>query len=117
MSDSTSLDYDREYTLRANNYFKTGSSFLGWALTPDGDVAFTDRAVVKNLTDENGAVVTLYAVWGDKRITVVFNANGGKFEGMDRYEARKKIVEDLPRVMEQYKIENLNDIIGGAHRG
>ena len=29
----------------------------------------------------------------------------------------KKIVEDLPRVMEQYKIENLNDIIGGAHRG
>ena len=77
MSDSTSLDYDREYTLRANNYFKTGSSFLGWALTPDGDVAFTDRAVVKNLTDENGAVVTLYAVWGDKKITVVFNANGG----------------------------------------
>ena len=29
----------------------------------------------------------------------------------------KKIVEDLPRVMEQYKIENLTDIIGGAHRG
>ena len=29
--------------------------------------------------------------------------------------ACKRIVEDLPRVMEQYHIENLNDIIGGAH--
>ncbi len=31
--------------------------------------------------------------------------------------ASKKIVEDLPRVMEKYKIENLKDIIGGAHNG
>ncbi|MBQ0037116.1 MAG: dihydroorotate dehydrogenase [Clostridiales bacterium] len=31
--------------------------------------------------------------------------------------ACKKIVEDLPRVMEQYGIENLRDIIGGARNG
>lgn len=29
----------------------------------------------------------------------------------------KKIVEDLPRVMEKYGINNLTDIIGGAHNG
>lgn len=29
--------------------------------------------------------------------------------------ACKKIIEDLPRVMEKYRIENLEDIIGGAH--
>ena len=29
--------------------------------------------------------------------------------------ACKNIIEDLPRVMEKYKIENLSDIIGGAH--
>ena len=29
--------------------------------------------------------------------------------------AGKKIVEDLPRVMEKYGINNLTDIIGGAH--
>lgn len=29
--------------------------------------------------------------------------------------ACKNIIEDLPRVMEKYKINNLNDIIGGAH--
>ena len=27
----------------------------------------------------------------------------------------KEIVEDLPRVMDKYKIEKLSDIIGGAH--
>lgn len=29
--------------------------------------------------------------------------------------AAKKIVEELPRVMEQYGVKNLSDIIGGAH--
>ena len=29
--------------------------------------------------------------------------------------ACKKIIEDLPAVMKKYKIENLKDIIGGAH--
>ena len=29
--------------------------------------------------------------------------------------ACKKIIEDLPRVMEKYRIKNLKDIIGGAH--
>ena len=29
--------------------------------------------------------------------------------------ACKTIIEDLPRVMEKYRIENLSDIIGGAH--
>lgn len=31
--------------------------------------------------------------------------------------ACKDIIEDLPRVMEQYKINKLTDIIGGAHNG
>ena len=29
--------------------------------------------------------------------------------------ACKKIIDDLPGVMRKYKIENLTDIIGGAH--
>ena len=31
--------------------------------------------------------------------------------------ACRRIVEDLPRVMQQYHIHDLNDIIGGAHHG
>ncbi|MBR3865337.1 MAG: nitronate monooxygenase, partial [Clostridia bacterium] len=29
--------------------------------------------------------------------------------------ACKKIIEDLPRVMKKYRIDDLSDIIGGAH--
>ena len=29
--------------------------------------------------------------------------------------ACKRIIEDLPKVMKKYRIENLTDIIGGAH--
>ena len=31
--------------------------------------------------------------------------------------ACRDLVNDLPQVMEQYNIQNLNDIIGGAHHG
>jgi len=31
--------------------------------------------------------------------------------------ACKKIIEDLPAAMNKYNIENLKDIIGGAHNG
>ena len=30
--------------------------------------------------------------------------------------ASKRIIEELPGVMKKYGIENLSDIIGGAHR-
>lgn len=77
MSDSTSLNYDQEYTLRENYYSKSGASFQGWALTPDGDVVYANKALVKNLSNEDKKIVILYAVWGDKKITVTFNSNGG----------------------------------------
>ncbi len=38
----------------------------------------------------------------------------GAINLVDPY-ASKKIVEDLPRVMDKYNIQNLSDIIGGAH--
>ena len=31
--------------------------------------------------------------------------------------AARDIIEDLPRVMEQYGIDTLSEIIGGAHNG
>ena len=77
MNDSTSIKYDEEYTLSANLFEKTDSEFLGWALSPDGSVVYGNRQAVKNLTAENGKVVLLYAVWGNKRVVVEFDGNGG----------------------------------------
>ena len=44
------------------------------------------------------------------------NANGGKFEGMDRYEARKAIVEELDSLGLLVKIEDYSHNVGTCYR-
>ena len=44
------------------------------------------------------------------------NANGGRFEGMDRYEARKAIVEELDRQGLLVKIEDYSHNVGTCYR-
>ena len=44
------------------------------------------------------------------------NANGGKFEGMDRYEARKQIVKELDEMGLLVKIENYSHNVGTHDR-
>lgn len=38
--------------------------FAGWATSADGQVVYSDEQSVSNLTTENNATVSLYAVWG-----------------------------------------------------
>ncbi len=45
------------------------SEFKGWALTANGEVAYTDGAEILNLTDTS-KIINLYAVWEDKEITL-----------------------------------------------
>ncbi len=44
------------------------------------------------------------------------NANGGKFEGMDRYEARKQIVEELDEMGLFIRKEDINHAVGTHDR-
>ena len=44
------------------------------------------------------------------------NKNAYQYEGMDRYEARKKIVEDLEKIGHLEKIEKYNNNIGSCYR-
>ncbi len=56
-------------------------AFLGWAETRGGPVRFADGASIRNLTDVDGATVTLYAVWAEREsLLVFFDANGGTAE-------------------------------------
>lgn len=58
--------------LKANTYTKTGTSFLGWATSPTGNVAYSNGANYAIGTSD----VTLYAKWGVTS-DITFNANGG----------------------------------------
>ncbi len=54
---------------------RPGYAFMGWATEAAGPVAFADGASVKNLTEEDGANVVLYAVWQLANQQLVFHAN------------------------------------------
>jgi uncharacterized repeat protein (TIGR02543 family) len=58
-----SVKYGSTATLTANRFTCEGSSFLGWATSPDGVAEYANQAQVKNLVSDAGTL-TLYAVWG-----------------------------------------------------
>ncbi len=78
--DDQTFAYDVEQNLAANTFTRTGYDFVGWSDVPDGNVVYADRDAVKNLTDVDDAVITLYAQWTPITYTVAFNANGGNGE-------------------------------------
>ena len=66
--------YDVEKNLTANAFSRTGYRFLGWSKDQSATTAtYTDQQGVMNLANENGAVVTLYAVWERMDFTVNFD--------------------------------------------
>ena len=55
--------YNETKELNANAFTRDSYFFSGWAETPGGAVKYANRQSVKNLTQENGATVRLYAKW------------------------------------------------------
>ena len=78
MADQT-FTYDVSQALTANAYERSGYSFVGWNTAADGTgTNYTDQEELKNLSNTQGAVITLYAKWTLIPIhTVTFNPNGG----------------------------------------
>ena len=72
-----SFNYDEEKALTKNAFTRKDYTFAGWATSADGDVTYADMAKVKNLTAEDKATVTLYAVWEIENYTITYNLNGG----------------------------------------
>lgn len=93
-TDSSSHIYDAWKTLTANGFAKTGYTFAGWATSVDGSVNFADCQSVLNLTSEEGAIVTLYAVWTTNSYTVNYNPNcgsGSTASSSHSYDETKKL--------------------------
>jgi uncharacterized repeat protein (TIGR02543 family) len=69
-------DYGVEKNLSLNGYSKTGYAFSGWATSAGGNVAYSDGQGVINLTNQNGGVVVLYAVWVPITYSILYSGNG-----------------------------------------
>ena len=74
--------YGEEKPLATCTFTRTGYTFAGWSTASGGsNVAYTDGQSVSNLTDKNGATVTLYARWTAHHYTVRFNKNHDEATG------------------------------------
>ncbi|MBQ7252092.1 MAG: InlB B-repeat-containing protein [Kiritimatiellae bacterium] len=70
------MTYGKAAKLRKNAFKRSGWTFLGWAKTKNGAVAYQNAQAVKNLRTD-GKTTTLYAVWAKNVYKVAFKANGG----------------------------------------
>ena len=76
-TDATTHMYDTNQTLRANEFLKTGYTFLGWGKNKDSKTPdYTDQQEVINLTSEAGGEFPLFAIWKANTYTIVYDGNG-----------------------------------------
>ncbi|MDD7157957.1 MAG: InlB B-repeat-containing protein, partial [Firmicutes bacterium] len=74
---ATEFSYGTEGALRVNSFEKIGHTFLGWALSADGEVVYGDGVSVSDLCEQNNGNVTLYAVWGQTITEISFRSDDG----------------------------------------
>ena len=96
---------NREIPIVADEYvemdFGTGCVKMTPAHDPnDFEVGLRHNLETIRVLDDNGVV----------------NANGGKYEGMDRYAARKAVVADMEELGLMEKIENYSHNVGTCYR-
>ena len=68
------IPYDEETSLTTNAFTRTGYTFQGWSLTPDGE---SIGMAVKNLSTSPRRWVRVYAKWEPITYKVTYDGNGG----------------------------------------
>ena len=65
--------YDERKDLSKIGFLYKCHKFLGWALTPGGEVAFTDQQAIRNLTSKSDSIIDLYAKWVEESHDLVLS--------------------------------------------
>ncbi len=69
-------------TLSLCSYGRIGYVFAGWNTRPDGSgQSYGDGAVIRNLSDQEGDRVLLYAQWRRNRSVLLIDPAGGSYQG------------------------------------
>lgn len=78
MAPQKDLEYDVDYNLTKNTYTREGYDWVGWNTAADRSAdPYTDEQGFKNLTEEDGGIVTMYAQWEPWKYFVKYEPNGG----------------------------------------
>lgn len=65
-----SFTYGESKALTSNAFTRQGYAFKGWATSADGAVVYANGETVTNLTENDGVIVDLYAVWAKSGMRV-----------------------------------------------
>lgn len=71
------VEVDQYDYLNACAYTKAGYSFIGWATSSGGPVAYLDGAQIYNLTEAEQSI-TLYAVWEREQLQLILQTNNSE---------------------------------------
>lgn len=72
-TEQMNMSYGASKSLTPNGFSSASAKFAGWNTKKDGNgTAYSNRQSVKNLTDDNGGTVTLYAQWSTNTYAVAF---------------------------------------------
>lgn len=74
--EAISCDYNYNCSLPKNSFKRTGYTFAGWSLEPEGEVAYGDGTSPNITAVPSNDVVILYAIWKPNKYIVEFNGNG-----------------------------------------
>ena len=86
MSSLTGIKYTASTTLTANDFKKTGYTFIVWNTKADGSgTSYANGATVSKLTGTNNGTVTLYAQWTPNKYKVTLNNQGADSAGTTAY--------------------------------
>ena len=78
MPDDDHRKYDTDYELSTHLYTREGYDWVGWNTKPDRDgQEYVENEGYRNLTAEDGGVVTMYAQWKPWEYYLDYDANGG----------------------------------------
>ncbi len=75
--DDGEFSYGTVGALSGNTFEKTGHTFLGWALSANGEAVYDDGVSVADLCSVNNGNVTLYAVWEQTVTEITFRSDDG----------------------------------------
>ena len=103
------MTYDVSADLPANAFTKDGCLFVGWALSADGEMVYTNEQEVKDLTTDNVAEVTLYAIWKEKSSISVGNIMYSDMTFSSEYVAGKTPIGIVFEVGTKVKIVHLSE--------
>ena len=91
--DNVTAKTDEIITLPNNEYEKEGYTFVGWSLTSNGEVEYTDKSEYKVSSE---SIITLYAIWTANTNQVAFDGNGSTSGQMGIVNAKTDEIITLP---------------------